>query len=146
MVQKVSEADKERAAAFMQEKEYEIIAEVGQGIALPDMSIGVGKLSIGNSEKFHVMIKIGDHELKTDKAVYAENSYNRWNHRFKSSLYKAPYQDVYDIGRVYVYLMSGDKPICYYKADIEEFLNPNPKFKWIQLVNNLAIGKITNIH
>lgn len=28
------------------------------------------------------MIKIGDLELKTDKVQFAENTFNRWNHRF----------------------------------------------------------------
>ena len=39
--------------------------------------------------------------------------------------------DLYDIGKVYVYLMSGNKAISYYKADIEDFFNPNPEWKWI---------------
>jgi len=40
--------------------------------------------------------------------------------------YSAPYLDIYDIGKVYVYLMSGDKPVCYYKEEIEKFMDPNP--------------------
>jgi hypothetical protein len=38
--------------------EYEIIAEVGMGISLPD------------NEKFKVMIKIADFEMVTEKASY----------------------------------------------------------------------------
>ena len=54
------------------------------GVSLPISSVGVGALSIkSSSEKYSVIIRIGDYELKTDKAVYAENNYNRWNHRFK---------------------------------------------------------------
>ncbi len=59
---------------------------------------------------------------------------------------KLPYIDEYDIGRVYVYLMSGDKPIAFYKAEIAEFLDPNPKMKWLQLNCDLAIGKVTDAH
>jgi len=54
--------------------------------------------------------------------------------------------DVYDIGRVYVYLLHGDKPVCYYKAEIEEFLDPNPQWKWIEMTNDLAIGKVSESH
>jgi hypothetical protein len=42
--------------------------------------------------------------------------------------------------------MSGDKPICFWKADIEEFLDPNPKWKWVELNCDLAIGKVTDPH
>lgn len=63
----------------MQDHEYQIIAEVGQGIALPDTSLGIGSLNLGSPEKFTVMIQIGDFELKTDKPKAAERSYNRWN-------------------------------------------------------------------
>lgn len=42
--------------------------------------------------------------------------------------------------------MSGDKPVCYFKADIEEFMDPNPKFRWVQLVNDLSVGKVTDTH
>ena len=50
------------------------------------------------------------------------------------------------MGRVYVYLMSGSKPICYWKANIEEFMDPNPQFKWIELLPDLSIGKVTEPH
>lgn len=44
---------------------------------------------------------------------------------------KFPYIDEYDIGRVYVYLMSGNNPIAFYKAETADFLDPNPKIKWL---------------
>lgn len=59
--------------------EYDIIAEVGMGISLP------------SDEKYSVMIKIADLELKTEQAVYQEGTYNRWNHRFKQQTIKVPY-------------------------------------------------------
>ena len=71
LCQSIPEEDKEAAAEYYKEREYEVIAEVGQGIALP-----------GN-EKYSVMIKIADIELKTEKAQIQETNYNRWSHRFK---------------------------------------------------------------
>jgi hypothetical protein len=44
---------------------------------------------------------------------------------------KLPYVDVLDFGKVIVQLMDEDKPISYHQADISEFLDPNPKFKWV---------------
>jgi hypothetical protein len=60
-------------------KEYEIIAEVGQGIVLPD------------ARKYNVMIKIGDFALKTEKPQVADKTFNRWNHRFEKSVYTVNY-------------------------------------------------------
>ena len=45
-----------------------------------------------------------------------------------------------------MYLLYGDKPVCFYKAEIEEFRDPNPEWKWIQLNNDMSIGKVTEPH
>ena len=57
-----------------------------------------------------------------------------------------PYVDVKDIGKVYIYLMSGNDPVCYYVADIEKFTNPNPEFQWIEMIPDLALGKVKEAH
>lgn len=92
------------------------------------------------------MIKIGEHEFRTGPPVNNEHTYNRWSHRFKQTTFVGPYTDVYDIGKVFVYLMSGDKPISFWKADIEEFLDPNPRWRWVELNCDLAIGKVTDAY
>ncbi len=122
----------ESAKPYMQPHEYEVIAEVGQGIALP------------NAEKYSVMIKIADYVIKTEKAGAQENTYNRWGYRYKQTTMKTTYQDIYDIGKVYFYLMSGDNPVCYFKEDIEKFMNPNPDWLWIELLPDLSLGKVTD--
>src|ERR1017187_9298011 len=57
-----------------------------------------------------------------------------------------PYLDEYDIGRVFVYLMQGSTPICFYSAPTADFLDPNPKMKWISFNPDLAIGKVTDVN
>ena len=89
-------------------------------------------------------ISLAEIDLDTDKATSCENTYNRWNKRFDQQTVKLPYLDVYDIGKVFIYLMSGDKPICYYSAEVEEFMDPNPKMKWFQMIPDLAIGKVSD--
>ena len=42
--------------------------------------------------------------------------------------------------------MHGDNPISFFKADIDDFMNPNPKFQWVELVPDLSMGKITEPH
>lgn len=63
----------------MQLKDYEIIAEVGVGIALP------------SNNKYTVKVKIADFEMRTPKPAVADNAFNRWNHRFETTVYQAPY-------------------------------------------------------
>ena len=94
-------------------------------------------------DKYSVKIKIADLEIKTDKAGAVDNTYNRWGFR-KQTTWNTVYQDVYDIGRVYFYLCSGDTNICFFSADIETFNKPNPTWKWIELSPDLALGKVTD--
>ena len=64
------------------------------------------------------MIKIGELDLKTEDPKNSEGNYNRWSHRFNQQTFKAGYKDIYDIGKLFIYLFKGNDPICYYKADI----------------------------
>lgn len=63
--------------------------------------------------------------------------------RFKQTTFKAPYVDGQDIGRVFVYILQGDNPICYFKADVKDFFDPNPQVKWVEMTNDMSIGKVT---
>ena len=38
--------------------------------------------------------------------------------------------------------MDGDSPICYWKGDTKDFTNPNAEVKWVEMTNDLAVGKI----
>jgi len=67
-----------------------------------------------------------------------EASYNRWNENIADSQhdFEQPYEDIHDIGSVFIYLMykyrvGGWKRICFYRANIEEFLDKNPPIQWI---------------
>lgn len=62
--------DMAEAEKYLRLQEFEVIAEVGQGLALPD------------SSKYKVMIKIGELELKTEDPKIQQGHYNRWSHRF----------------------------------------------------------------
>ena len=42
--------------------------------------------------------------------------------------------------------MSGKEAIAYYKADVEDFLNPNPEWKWLQMIPDLSVGKVKDSH
>jgi hypothetical protein len=50
------------------------------------------------------------------------------------------------MGKVYFYLMDGDNAVCYAKDEIENFLDPDPKIKWIEMTPDLAVGKVSEHH
>lgn len=47
---------------------------------------------------------------------------------------------------VFVYLLDGSYPICYWKGKVSDFTNPDPKFQWIILKNDKAIGRVSEDH
>jgi hypothetical protein len=111
--------------------EYEIIAEIGVGIALPA------------AHKYNLQIRIADFVIKTEKPVAAENTFNRWNYRTPpNTVFTTTYQHAKDMGKVFVYLMDGEKQVCFAKLDIAEFLEPNAVLKWVELEPDLSIGKV----
>lgn len=60
--------------------------------------------------------------------------------------YTVNYQDIQDIGKVYFYLMDGNKAICYAYESIEEFLDPNTQLRWIEMQPDLSVGKVKDPH
>ena len=42
--------------------------------------------------------------------------------------------------KIYVYLMDGDVPICFWKGELTEFINPDPEYRWLPLSCDFAIG------
>jgi hypothetical protein len=38
--------------------------------------------------------------------------------------------------------MEGENPICYWKGNTEDFANPNAQIQWVELINDLSVGKI----
>ena len=70
-VEKISDEVVMEAKAFMRDKEYDIIAEVGQAVALP------------KNRKYSVKIIVGGHVLQTKEAKVQKKNYNRFNERFE---------------------------------------------------------------
>lgn len=42
--------------------------------------------------------------------------------------------------------MDGDTPVSYYKDEITNFFDPNPKFKWVEMYPDLCVGKVKNTY
>jgi hypothetical protein len=118
----IPEDQLEGAKKFMEPKEYEFIAEVGQGLYLP------------TDEDYTVRIMIGEHEFDSAKPQFRERNYNRWNYRWEAQRFSTSYQDIEDAGRVYIYLLNkSGVPVCFHHVPIRDFVDPNPKMKWFSM-------------
>ena len=110
--------------------EYEIMAEIGCGMCLPD------------EKKYKIKITINDYSMITDNPVEVKPGYCRWNKRFDMQTMQCVYTSHLELDNVYVYLMEGNKPICFYKGECTDFENPDPTFQWFAFKNDLAIGSV----
>ena len=85
------------AKVHSRNKMYDVIAEVGQAVALPK-----------DGEKYKIKIIVGGKELITDSPKFAKKNYNRFNQRFDQQTLHLPYMNVPDFGSVIILLMDGD--------------------------------------
>lgn len=116
----------------MKDKEYQIQAEIRTGITLP------------GSEEYTVKIMIGEVAWETEKPKQGVNqkmkNYAKWNHRV-SSKFKSVHQHLGTFPTVFIYLMDEDrKPICFYKGNCSDFIDPEAPAKWGKFEPDLAIG------
>lgn len=112
-------------------KPFQIIGEIGSAIALPD------------SKNYRIKISINDWSWTTPKPVEKKENYCRYSERFVIDKAEMPYLIEESIGEVFVYLMDGDDPICYWKGKSVEFFNPSPEFKWRPFTNDLSVNQVS---
>lgn len=53
-----------------------------------------------------------------------------------------PYVDCHDFDKVIVHLMDGDDPVCFFKDDIANHLDPDPEMKWYSFLPDLSVKKV----
>ena len=54
-----------------------------------------------------------------------------------------PYCGVKDLGTVIVQLMDDDDPVCFYKTNIADFMNPNPEaLQWYAFLPDACVNKV----
>jgi hypothetical protein len=119
---------------------YTIILEVGMGICLPPKTSG-GLLT--SASPFKIRVKIGDaFDWTSGNPKEDKGTYSRWSERYNQQTIQTIYQSVEEMDKVFVYLMEGDSPICYWKGGVTEFTDPDPKFRWIHMKADKAVGTV----
>jgi len=89
-------------------------------------------------------LQINDFIYDSKPAIEAKGNYNRWSDRSPVTSFKGPYKSLEELGKVYIYLLDGDEPICFWAGPATEFTNPNAPHRWIPLQADLAKGKVKN--
>ena len=123
------------AKIYTKPKEYAFIAEIGQGVALPE------------KKKYTVQLTIGGETFETnDPKIHSKTNYCRWDERFDERKILLPYVNCKDFGSVIITLIDEKKkPVCYYIDSIENYIyHPDKpvKYHWVSLKADTVVGKV----
>ena len=88
----------------LEQNEYEIIVEIGVGICLPKKT------------NYHIKVSINDFFVETKDPKECKENYCRWSERLEGINFKGPYKSIEELDRIYIYLMDGSTPVCYWKG------------------------------
>lgn len=100
---------------------------------------------------YQVEVRIADKAFVSKECPNPKKKYNRINQIVdeKEGEFMMPYLSLKDIGTIYVYLRKEVglikkewKRVCFWKGNIMDFADPNPKLKWIEFLPDLAIGEV----
>jgi len=129
-----------RDAEWCTHKKYQIQAEIGSGICLPE------------DQDYRIKISLGEESWMTGKSKGDSKSKNycRWNTFIKEE-FTSTHQHLSTMPYLFIYLMEKDKPICYFRDDIKNYVSGQgthgkkgciPKKEWIALTPDKAVDKI----
>lgn len=128
----------EAAKPYIQNRSFAASLFIAGAIGLP----------IDNKE-FYVTVRVAEKEWSSGSPKVTKAKYNRYNVRPTESEreFRMPYTSIQDIGTVMVYLNQkfttvSDKRVCYWKGSINEFTNPNPEIRWLEMIPDFAIGEV----
>jgi hypothetical protein len=84
--------------------------------------------------------------MDTQKPKESKSEYCRWSERFDQRSIHSPCKSIDHLDHIYVYLVDGTTPICYWKGKVSQFTDPNPEYRWLNLTNDTAIGKVAEAY
>lgn len=90
---------------------YHLVGEIGEAIGLPD------------SKRYSIMVRVGRQKFHI-KPQEQRNNYIRFDNRFERT-FETNYRKLKYFPTVFVYLMDGDEPICYFREEMSYFTVKN---------------------
>ena len=99
-------------------------------------------MALPTHKKYNIQITVGGKRLLFEPfAQKNASNYKRYN-RIEQEEFEMPYVDCHDFDKVIVHLMDGDTPVCFFKDDIENYLDPNPAMQWHSFLPDLSVKKV----
>ena len=75
------------------------------------------------TRSYKIKIQLGHYEWMTNDPIQTGDKFCRWDYKVEHG-FEDTYQDLKRMPPIFIYLMDGDYPVCYYKETVLEFLNP----------------------
>ena len=111
-------------------KQYAIICQVGQAVALP------------STKNYKIKVTVGGWTHTFEPvAQKAKTNYKRYD-RMPQETIEAPYVDRSNFDKVILHLMDGDDPVCFFMDDIENYFDPDPKMQWHSFLPDMCVRKV----
>ena len=93
------------------------MCDFGSGMCLPYKS------------KFHLRLQLGSRIWDSGAPKETKNKYCRWDSRIDEE-FTDSYQNLKRFPSIFVYLMDGDKPVCFWRESVLSFMNPETNLQW----------------
>ena len=115
---------------FEREDSYQVLAQVFEGVNLP-----------GESDDYSVAVQFANVTIQSG-VVESSNHCCKWFETLRRAATGIPEKAT--LPDVFVYLMSGDDPICFARIKTKYCMDPDAKERWVKFTPNKAIGKVEN--
>lgn len=137
----------EKARPHLLDKKYQIMVQINSAVSLPQPMTD-----------YEVVVRVGEHEIRTGNPPFKKERYNRFNFRTtapggkdsnpekdKQVTFNAPYLNIDDIGTVFVYLrgktlLQGEQNICYYRLHATQCMEKDPEISWVEFLPDPAVN------
>ena len=134
---------------FLDEEEYELLVEIGQGVTLPQ-----------EDKDYKIRVTVKDREWESEVPKEKKGEYTRWSCRSPVLQWKLPKNPFSEFSLqegeepamrhdyvVLIYLLDEDgKRICFWRGTLNEFRDVDAQWKWLQLKPDRSYGEVEEDH
>lgn len=105
--------------------------QVGQAVALP------------KTDAYKIKVTVGGHAFILDPKEQKKPVTSKRYGQLEKLEFESYNQTLDDFESVFVQLMEKDTPICFFKSDIKNFIDPDPeRMEWYQFVPDKCVKKV----
>jgi hypothetical protein len=106
-------------------------------------------MCLPKSKNYELKICLGELSWETGKPAQGVDegmeNFCRWNRRIFEE-FTSCHQGMYSFPYVFVYLMDGKTPICFWKGDPNDYTNKEAEVHWIPFQVDAAMNEVKDQH